>query len=71
MFSGNVLVVSNYCGYCIKAKEIINKLITEGFDIKIEDISLHPDVKAVPTLKIGTKRYIGLLSEKKYRRLLK
>ena len=71
MFSGNVLVVSDNCSYCIKAKEIINKLIAEGFDIKIEDISLHPGVKAVPTLKIGDQKYIGLLSESKYRRLLK
>ena len=71
MFSGNVLVVSNYCGYCIKAKEIINRLIAEDFDIKIEDISLHPDIKAVPTLKIGDQRYIGLLSEEAYRKLLK
>ncbi len=71
MSSGNVLVVSDYCAPCQIAKKIINKLIDEGYDVTIEDISLHPDVRVVPTLKVGDKRIKGLLSEAKYRKLLK
>ena len=71
MSSGNVLVVSDYCVYCHKAEKIINKLITEGYEITIEDISLHLDIKLVPTLKVGNRKFTGLLSEKEYRRLLK
>ena len=66
-----ILVVSSTCPPCQIAKKIINKLINEGYGITIEDISLHPDVKRVPTLKVGGKRITGLLSEKEYRKLLK
>ncbi len=64
-------MISDHCGYCIKAKKIINKLILEGYDITIEDISKHPDVKMVPTLKMGNRKITGLLSEAQYRKLLK
>ncbi len=66
-----VLIVSETCPPCQKAKKIIKKLQTEGYDVKIEDISLHPDIKRVPTLKVGSKRVKGLLTETQYKKLLK
>ena len=66
-----ILVVSKTCPPCQIAKKRITKLIAEGYNVKIENISLHPDVKRVPTLKVGGKKITGLLSKKKYRRLLK
>ncbi len=68
---GNILVISDYCAPCKKAKTIIRKLIKEDYEVTIEDISKHPDIKVVPTLKMGSKRIVGLLSEAEYRRLLK
>lgn len=66
-----VLVVSKTCPPCQIAKKRIIKLQTEGYHVRIENISLHPDVKRVPTLKVDGKRITGLLSKKEYRKLLK
>ena len=72
MSSGNaVLVVSKHCPACVKAKQIIYKLMKEGYLVRVEGISLHPDVTVVPTLKVGGKRIKGLLSEEEYREILK
>jgi hypothetical protein len=65
-----VLVVSKYCSGCNDAKIIISKLITEGYLVKIESIRKHPDVRYVPTLIVGDKKYIGLLKEDEYRKLI-
>jgi len=43
----------------------------EGYLVRVEGISLHPDVTVVPTLKVGGKRIKGLLSEEEYREILK
>ena len=65
-----ILVVSKRCSGCNDAKIIINKLIAEGYNVKIEDISLHKTIRMVPTLIVGTKRITGLLTEDEYRKLI-
>lgn len=75
IFFGNqdeysILVTSKYCYPCKEAKKIINKLIEEGYLVKIEDLEDHPEVKSVPTLIYKGKHYSGLLTEDEYRAII-
>ena len=65
------LHVSSNCAYCVPAKVIINKLIAEGYDVKIITNSKER-MFPVLIIKTGGKviRYVGLKTEAFYRRII-
>jgi glutaredoxin len=74
-----LLHTTSTCPYCSEATIIINKLIAEGYDVKISHnnrkLRLEQNVTSVPTLvtfKNGrvANRYQGLQTEERYRELL-
>ncbi len=65
------LHVSPHCPFCVPAKAIINKLIDEGYDVKVV---MDGRERAFPTLVIRIDgkvvRYVGLRTETFYRNVI-
>jgi hypothetical protein len=65
------LHVSPHCPFCVPAKAVINKLIAEGYDVKI---IMDSRERVFPTLiiRIDGKvvRYVGLRTETFYRNVI-